>query len=374
MGLLGDIDAYDFFFGKRRKSKRSTIVENNYSDNVIIIFSKSFTINDRDQVFSIVKKLETDINIYNRQIQQLALWVTTEQELPAMNISKFTVHAINQDVADQFFLQYPSYPTLFKNLNNVKNKDISWNEIFVGDFWSELNKEFTQYLIFTMNLKYPAHYSNKPYNPVDYINSCLQKDIQTFNQLNKNSITWIDSINKTIENEDYKFIKVYTDNEMMADIFKKTYSFYIQLSVYLNRHDQDVLKWFMNNEFRVSDFDGLKIDEIIIPLNELKDYVNHYKGIKLGKENQWLELVRSRLNLNQWYKIYGSERTVSCFLPNLMMRVFDLEYYGQDALLFSYYYISQHERFKIDREQFKKDLIESLNRYVYDDYFIPKLK
>ena len=225
-----------------------------------------------------------------------------------------------------------------------------------------------------MNLKYPTRYSNSPSNPVDYIINCLKTDIQSFNQLNKKSLTWMDVNEKVIEEEIYKIIKVYTDNEFMVDVFKKTYSFYIDLSVYLNKCNQDVLKWFMDNNFRAFDFDGPKIDEIIIPLNELKDYAKHYKGIKLDKEDQWLKLVFSKLNLYQWYKVYESEGTVSCFLPNLTMRAFRLDYYGPDALLFSYYYISQHERFKIDREQFKKDLIESLNRYVYDDYFIPKLK
>lgn len=275
MGLLGDIDAYEFFFGKNRKNKKSNKKE--------------------------------------------------ECQPPPVN-----------------------------NNNSNDSEDDSYRK----------------YLIFTMNLNYPMSNRGLVHDRTDKFIDRLEKDIQSFNRSINNAMAWVE----VIKNDTGKQVRVYASDQMIIEYFKKTYSFYIHLSNYFKHSNQDVIGWFILNDFEVSDFDGLREEEIVIKLSELDDYSKHYKGIKLGKEEEWLGLVLPRLNTKQWLKVYESTDTVKPFLPKPLISVFDLSYRVPDTLVFHYYSISQQERFKINEEQFKKDLIESLNRYVYDDYFIPKLK
>lgn len=275
MGLLGDIDAYEFFFGKNRKYKKSN------------------------------KK---------------------EERQPA--------------------------PPL--NYNSSGNKDDSSNK----------------YLIFTMNLNYPMSNRGLTHDRTDRFIDRLEKDVQSFDRSVNNAMVWMEVTKK----DDYKHVRVYASDPEIEDNFRKTYRFYIHLSAYFTHSNQDVLGWFILNDFEVIDFDGLIEEEILIHLNELNDYSKHFKGIKLGKEEEWLSLVLPRLNTCQWFKVYESKDTIKPFLPKPLIPEFDLSFRLPNTLVFRYFYISQQERFKINNEQFKKDLIESLNQYVYDDYFIPKLK
>lgn len=275
MGLIGDINAYEFFFGKNSKPKKSN------------------------------KK---------------------EERQPA--------------------------PPL--NYNSSGNKDDSSNK----------------HLIFTMNLNYPMSNRGLTHNRTDRFIDRLEKDVQSFDRSVNNAMVWMEVTKK----DDCKHVRVYASDPDIEDNFRKTYRFYIYLSTYLDNSNQKVLDWFILNDFEVIDFDGLKENEIVIKLNELNDYFKHFKGIKLGKEEEWLGLVLPRLNTRQWLKVYESTNTIKPFLPELLMREFDLSFRIPNTLVFRYYSISQQERFKINEEQFKKDLIESLNQYVYDDYFIPELK
>lgn len=275
MGLLGDIDAYEFFFGKNRKGKKSD------------------------------KK---------------------EERKPA--------------------------PPL--NYNGGNSKDDSSNK----------------HLIFTMSLNYPMSNRGLTHDRTDRFIKQLEDDVQSFNRSITNAMAWVE----VFVRDTYKQVGVYASDQKIIDYFKKTYSFYIRLSEYLDNTNQDILGWFILNEFEALDYDGLKEEEILIHLDELNDYFKHFKGIKLGKEEEWLGLVLPRLNTRQWLKVYESKDTIKPFLAKPLMREFDLSFRLPNTLVFRYFYIDQQERFKINEEQFKKDLIESLNRYVYDDYFIPKLK